>query len=592
MRKIPGITKELQTAAMIADHGYKNQTPDPKINLQTVVEILKRNQVPLLGLFEPESGAGSQFIQNGPLHEIIEADYQNWQQQRNEYRLVVESLKEQDVACVLIKSVGLAPSFPYTSDNVDMMVKINQLSQARDVLIQQGYVEFPHIEEPLKFLFRKYVGGQSVSAIHLHGQVGWGVPFILDDELWDRTELSRDDALVTVPSAEDSLMITMAHALYENKRVKLLDMMRVRHCLRRKERLDFDYIYKTVTRRGWLDGFSFFALIICQLEEWLYGSSLFPVDVRENARKTIQKKSWLADRLQTELNRENLDFPFKISFAAGKVMYYKKILGDLERPFLTRLHDVIATLAWGIKLKLGIRGQRGMIVSLSGIDGAGKTLHSQALLDAFRTADIISCLHWSRFGSVRRMPSDKVESNHEISTSDSLQRRRNKLRNPILRLGWLVMNLGITCLTFGFKLRFWRRFGGVIVCDRYIYDAIIEIKHSLPDNSELAKFAKQCLVFFCPVPDISWLLDAAGYIAANRQINERGSEIAAQALENQRADYVTLAGRFGLKILSTSYDPEQTTTILSRDTLREYFKNYHTLINGLLLSNPSQMNPR
>jgi hypothetical protein len=69
---------------------------------------------------------------------------------------------------------------------------------ARDTLRELGYVELRHIEEPQKYLFRRFRAGQSVSAIHVHEQVGWLVGFMDEGALWARRIVSGDDATVTI----------------------------------------------------------------------------------------------------------------------------------------------------------------------------------------------------------------------------------------------------------------------------------------------------------------------------------------------------------------------------------------------------------
>lgn len=589
MNSRPEVSPETLTAALLADSVASQETALTGVNLAAVFELLRKNQVPLRNLV-PESqraglsGDSGKFIRN-----LLAEDEAILQLQRSEYTLVIDGLKKRGIPTVLIKSVGKEPSFPYTSDNVDLMVPVSQIAAARAVLVELEYTEFPHIEEPLKFLFRKFSGGDSISAIHLHGQVGWGVPFLLDGELWKKVAVSADDPAVVVPDAEDALMITMAHAFYENKRIKLLDLVRIRHCLRRKSALDFEYIRETVIRRGWLDGFSFLVLLVSQLEEWLYGTSLFPEVVREQSRQVLNGNRFLSKWLKKELERERLDFPFRVSFVRGKIVYYKKILFDREDALRVRLWDFFRTLAWGVKLKLKIRGQRGFLVTLSGIDGSGKTVHANTLQKAFTTADILSSRHWSRFGSPGRKGSGS--SGKSESTADSLLRRQKKLKYYWLRLAWLLVYLSKTCFEFGLLLRLKRFFGGVIICDRYIFDSVVEIKHSIPDQS-LIDFAQKTLLFFCPRPNMAWLLDVPAETAAQRQPDENCTEASTSLLNAQRADYLQLASKCGIRILPTSSAPECSTTRMVRETLGRYFTGYRTFVNWLLISNPSQMNPK
>ena len=170
---------------------------------------------------------------------------------RAEYKQVKETLASAGIQDVLIKSVGLAPSFPYKSDNLDVLYKPQDIEQVKAILRDLGYVELKNVEEPYKYLFRKFHAGRSVSAIHVHAHVGWMVSFLDEETLWRRCQVSLDDALVTVPAADDALLITLAHYFYEDKRVALLDVLKFVHCMRRG--VDWDEVYR-IARRSYEEG--------------------------------------------------------------------------------------------------------------------------------------------------------------------------------------------------------------------------------------------------------------------------------------------------------------------------------------------------
>src|SRR5437773_2757696 len=71
--------------------------------------------------------------------------------QRDEYVLVRQAWLQRGIECLVFKSAGNAPSFPYTSDNVDIIVRPEQGRAARDVLRQLGYIDIRTVEEPHKY---------------------------------------------------------------------------------------------------------------------------------------------------------------------------------------------------------------------------------------------------------------------------------------------------------------------------------------------------------------------------------------------------------------------------------------------------------
>jgi thymidylate kinase len=588
-------SREYVIAGLLADPATRRRVDSGREAEWTgVLAALVGNKVPLAGLALDPALAACPLLGLPEFQRIAAEHTEAWRSFRREYGSVRDRFLQRGVESVLFKSVGLAPSFPYTSDNLDTLVRPEHIEWGREILNELGFVELRNIEEPQKLLFRKFEGGTSVSAIHLHGTVGWGVPFLDDEALWKRVRTSGDDPMVLVPAPEDAFLVTIAHAFYEDKCFKLVDIARMRHCLR-QENLDFREIERIARERGWEDGLAFCLLLHSRLEDWLYGEQLIPADALERARRVIESRAWLSTRLRNALERKEVVFPFRLSFVFGKLLYYRKILNDPRRSRATRLADVIRTVAWGIKLKLRIRGQRGLIISLSGIDGSGKTVHVRSLAEAFEKAEVKTRTYWSRFGSSARPRGPGRQGPKEAGSSDtaaSLERRRRRLRHPVARLGWLMYNLTSLVVRYHWHVRLRRWLSDVVICDRYVYDAAVEIGASLPDRPGLSRWAERMLIRMAPRPDVAWLLDVPAGLSVARQADEQGSVASSEELSRQRAAYAALAGTCGLRIVSTESGQKETTSRVVRETLAAYYDDYHTWVSALLFSNPDQMNPR
>jgi thymidylate kinase len=589
------LSREYIIAAQLADPTTRRRVDfSQEVDWAAVLAILVKNKVPLIGLTADPVLAACPLLQLPEFQRIDAGQRKSWRSSRDEYEKARDRFLQRGIQSVLFKSVGLPPSFPYMSDNLDTLVRPEHVQWGREILIELGFVELRNVEEPQKLLFRKFEGGNSVSAIHLHGTVGWGVPFLDDAALWSRVRVSQDDPLVYVPALEDALLVTIAHAFYEDKCFKLLDIARIRFCLRGGI-LDFSEIERIARRRGWEDGLDFCLLLYGRLEDWLYGEQSIPDEVLERARCVVRSSAWLSRQLENTLKRSEIHFPFRVSFFFGKLLYYRKVLNDPQRSRATRAGDVIRTLAWGIKLKLRISGQRGLIVSFSGIDGSGKTVHVQSLMSALETAAIKARAFWSRFGSLAPKSDAGRPGAEKLRVSDtatSLARRRRKLRNPALRLGWLLYNLTGLVIRYNRQVRLRRWLGEVVICDRYIYDAVVEIGASLPNDPGLSRWAERVLTRLCPRPDVAWLLDVPADLSVERQADENRSAASCEELSRQRSMFMTLARTYGLKVLTTSSRPEETTSKVVRETLLTYYADYRTWVNALLLSNPDQMNPQ
>ena len=186
----------------------------------------------------------------------------------------------------------------------------------------------------------------------------------------------------------------------------------------------------------------------------------------------------------------------------------------------------------------------------------------------------------------------RTAKRHPTDIATSLSRRRRRLNNPIVRSGWLVLYLIDYVIRCTFHVRFPRWLGRVVICDRYIYDAMVEIKASLPNGSRWPQRAEWLLALLCPCPEIAWLLDVPAELSVGRHADEDGSTAACEELSKQRLEYKYLATTYNLKVLPTSSGLDETSSQIVHETLLKYYENYATWINGLLLSNPNQMNPK
>jgi hypothetical protein len=91
---------------------------------------------------------------------------------------------------------------------------------------------------------------------------------------------------------------------------------------------------------------------------------------------------------------------------------------------------------------------------------------------------------------------------------------------------------------------------------------------------------------------VAWLLDVPADLSVERQADENQSMASCEELSRQRSMYLALSQAYNLKVLTTFSKPEETTGQVVRETFLKYYDDYHTWVNELLLSNPSQMNPQ
>ena len=563
---------------------------DTRLNTQDVLAWLRRNKYPLLSA---EPVASAWLVEDPAFQADLAAEREWYEIQRAEYLRVRDAWLAKGIACLMFKSAGNQPAFPHLSDNLDLWVRPEHGVAARDTLRDLGYVEVRTVEEPQKYLFRKFHSGRCVSAIHLHEQVAWFVPFMDEIELHRRMRPSADDPTVNIPSPEDVILINLAHACYENKRVRFNDLVRVRFALKNAEGLlDWTYVERVAASRGWLDGLAYMMLTYCALEETLFGSSLVSPTQQARFEALLQRDGTVQRRLRQIRALRDLDLPLDLSYWLCKLLYYRKILADPSRTIAQRWRDVGLTLIWGIKLKSRIRPQAGMIITLSGADGSGKSAHAHAIVDALELCEVKTDYLWSRGGSagvvhlINRLRQRVAGTPPGRSEMDSISRRRGRLRNPLARFAWAWLVAADQTSTYFFRAALPRTVGRVVVCDRYAYDTAVEMDASLPDNARWSRLAIRALLAFTPRPDAGYMLDVSQDTAQLRKSDEPFHA----DREAQREAYIALAERHGLRLISTEGPFAASNDLLIREVITHYMARFETWLNAVFLSNPSQRN--
>jgi len=595
-------------AAYLADplRRPRQELPWSACDGQTVLKILRKNKVPLLSL--GQRADGQELLQSPPFQAAIHAEAEGLAGLRAEYRKVKETLDSEGIAGVMIKSVGLAPSFPYKSDNLDVLYRPQDVERIRTILCDLGYVELRNVEEPHKYLFRKFHAGRSISAIHLHAHVGWMVSFLDEKALWQRCQVSQDDPLVIVPAAEDALLTTLAHYFYEDKRVALLDVLKFAHCLRRG--VNWDEVYRVATWRGWRDGLNVSLLLSAYQESALYGETLAPRPVLEQAWNELP--TWARSRLERRLGQVALDpasfseerrrqasetglqqLPLRISFVFSKIFFYAKLVRDPTRSTRRKLRDLVIHTGYGTKLRLHIRSQPAMLITFSGVDGCGKTSQAQALQSAFETCLIRANHVWSRGGSSSWLGvlskwskgHSAPESDHATQpTADKVQARQGRFRSPWLRWGWSWLTALELLWHHCWHVTLPLRLGRVVICDRYVYDAFADWAAYFGEPQVEHRLAARVLRWLCPRPHVAYWLDTPANVVQSRSADGLPTSF----LDSQSAAYGRFAAKYGLRRMDGPSDKEDISDHIVYEALTSYFGNYHTLVNQLFLRNPGQ----
>ncbi len=566
---------------------------------EVLARCLSANKIPLCAL-QKKFGAEIVSAHFGRrLPDEIEAA----EKMRNEFERVRTAFIDREIRTVLIKSTGLYPAFPYWSSNLDVLVSPGRGDDARKLLHKLGYAELLNTEEPSKFLFRRFGGDGFHYTFHLHETVGWGVPFVDPESIWRFSRPSPEDPEVIIPGAKESLLITLAHWFYEDKELTLWNMFLTAHALRNLDN-PVGAAAADAAKFGWKDGFYAALELFDRAWERLFGEPLNAGGSAETDRRSPERRDFTT-RLLMNGAIFSSPVPLKIPFWTNKLVYYKKIFTDPSRSVPTRICDWIKTLLWAVRWKLRIRSQRPFLMVMSGCDGSGKTTQTGLLMRVLRTCDLRNKALWFRGGSSsfiaffirqaagihagikksgRKNAGGKTGGGTE---AERVLRRRDALRNPLLRFFYSVLYSLDMAWTFCIKTRIHLAAGRIVVCDRYIGDAVVDFAVSSAGGVNNPPAALKILERLSPSPDMVFVLDVNERDALERKPDEGETS----HIRDSREMFMQLAETKSWHVTSADNSVEEIHETMAKQCLETYYKSYKTVINSLLFSNPGQVNP-
>jgi thymidylate kinase len=573
--------------------------PGEHVSPATLVRLLRTNKFPLLSLaWDMHDPHALSLRQSDEFKTALDEQRALYEQLHGEWVRLAKAWERAGVRHTCFKSVGIAPSFPYTSDNTDVLIPAANVEEARRVLLHLDYVELRNTEEPRKWLFRRFVAGQSVSAIHLHAAVTWRGGFMLENELWTRVRQSPDDPWTWVPGWEDAVLINIAHALIENKGISLHDLVKIHYALDRRD-VDWDYMDHIATTRGWCDCLHFGLLLVAQLEDQLYGASSIPPTQRERYERTVRNHIWLGRYWSFLRRRSQTPLPFNIFFPVGVALYFHKVWGDQRLKAAEKPRQTVVALAQGFAQRTHLHLQNAMLFALSGMDGSGKSTLAQALHSAFETSGVRARVAWKRIGDtpllhvlrMARWQVDRYRWKRAQRKQGGMESAEPPKRSFNRRGIWLIIWAIVATIDYAVWLQHvrWQMIRGrVVIADRYLCDFDVELNFRLREHPRLARALLWLLQGITPQPERSYLLRIPPEVSIDRKsepdFRNFSLEYAAQA-------YDRLINRYCLHPIDTTKPLEEVASALVHDSLTTYMENFGTFLRTFIFANPWQLNP-
>jgi thymidylate kinase len=545
-------------AAMLAfsDRQEVSRTPTQG-NAAAIAEILSINSVPLAYLDGRTDSSLSPLFESVEFSREVERHRHKCGQWKEAFDAVRDLFLSNEVDYIFIKSPSL---FPYTSGNLDVMVRERDFAKAGQLLERAGFVELRNIREPHKYLYKRLHCGKEVIAVHLHSRIFWGATFVDPDTAWSRSGgQGLFDDVVPSLSPEDCLLTTFAHSFYENSAIRLLDLCIAKHLVD-SGKVEWSYLRRAAKDARWEEGLHLSVLAYERLHQAVFGGPLFPQDVLQDARQFARRRVLLR-RAGRGLEDARATLPFYLPLATTKFLGYKKVLQSREFGGIHRRMAHLAKLLTEVLVIhiLKVNLQKGMLIALSGIDGSGKTSYARALVEALGNCGLKASHVWTRVGSqkgfqtlAKRWTRKAVRSDSpadSLPAAERFQKTRAMLRQGWRSRVWKAVNLIDLCLFYNLALRLRLLKRQVVVCDRYVPDIFVDL-HVYDERTPgtvWLRLLRHCL----PRPAINILLTAPADLAMERSSDS--DQPCMESLEIQTRLYGQAAEVLDLAVVDSAH---------------------------------------
>lgn len=212
-----------------------------------------------------------------------------------------------------------------------------------------------------------------------------------------------------------------------------------------------------------------------------------------------------------------------------------------------------------------------MIICFNGIDGAGKSLQANRLVDQLNAAGHPAVYVWTggtspvmkpliRLGQrilrapVAERPDAALPPGSDLQYRSYLNSTGRLFKNSATRNLWLHVSLLEHAAEIWARVLLPLRAGNIVICDRYLYDTIIGVSVLANlDASAIPPLVRQARFYKVPRPDKWFFLDlpAATAFSRKRDIPD------VLFLERRIPLYKALATSAGMQVIDASGTPDE-----------------------------------
>lgn len=564
------LSAELQVAALVLDQALSSSISwkaNIDVSPENVLRTLTENRVSLIYLSGSAKTASNWLATAPGFEEELNKQKRSLGRALNHYREVNALFKQQGFDSLLIKSVGF---FPPETSNIDVLVRHQNLTKARECLLKLGYIHHKRYLRPDKFLFPRFLGAERDSLIHLHTRVSWGPPFLDEQRIWDRCRTTIEGDLQ--PAAEQAFMITLAHNFYEDSEYDLWDLAKLRLC--KPSELDWNEIFPETKRWGWKNGMALSLLVLNQAHESLFnGQSLVPKEVSKELNSIITNLDGTRQYWEKWRKEHSLSLPIIFPKVFTKAHAYLTSIRSKPTSWRLKLRDMGLLTRWASETLFGIRARRSFLVAFCGPDGSGKTTLSDAVYKTIISTDEHPRRVWLRIGDSPFLKPFKERARPYVKMENHGEQHVGPMSVGLWRSLWLwfaVLDWGVRVL-FLIQIPIWGR--RIVICDRYILDAMVDLSYRVTWETVQKSKLVRLLLRLAPVPDVTFSCIAPADVLLQRRPDDLTAEKAEQIVEGYHKARNMIPN---LIDIDTTQEEIQSITTVVHKVVEDYYSLYET----------------
>lgn len=161
-----------------------------------------------------------------------------------------------------------------------------------------------------------------------------------------------------------------------------------------------------------------------------------------------------------------------------------------------------------------------MIIAVSGVDCSGKSTQIEQLVARLDASGRSSQVRWYRPGYSDELDALRAllrRKSGVLPPPGAGAEREQAFSRPWIRRAWIMVALLDTVWTYGLKLRCASWIGRLTICDRYVWDAVLDLHLRFPEHVDLDGTVAGLLRLVCPRPRVNVLLHLSADEALERQ---------------------------------------------------------------------------